>query len=209
MANFVNYDSNSLVSGTNDDDYIMNYGANVTISAENGNDTVHNRYYLNEYPDKVKINTGDGNDSVYNNAGDAVTIDTGAGNDSLSGGDGKDTLSGGSGNDKLLGGKGNDSLWGGAGNDSLWGGDGNDTFIFRAGEGTDKIFDYSSGDMLKILNSSGAASKFTKSNYSNGTLSLTISGGGQVIFNDVSTSTNFNINGNSYKINSSKLKKGS
>ena len=44
MSSIVNYNSNSLVSGTNDDDYIVNNGgANVTISAGTGNDTVHNR----------------------------------------------------------------------------------------------------------------------------------------------------------------------
>ncbi|MBR0061014.1 MAG: calcium-binding protein, partial [Selenomonadaceae bacterium] len=97
---------------------------------------------------------------------------------------------GGSGNDKLYGKAGDDSLWGGKGNDSLWGGTGDDTFIYQAGEGTDKIFDYQSGDMLKILNG-----KFSKSKFSGGTLSLTISGGGQIIFDNVTTSTNFNING--------------
>ena len=94
----------------------------------------------------------------------------------------------------------------GAGDDSLWGGDGNDTFIFRAGEGTDKIFDYQNGDMLKILKSNGTAGgKYTKSKFSNGTLALTISGGGSVIFNNVTASTEFNINSTTYTISGSKL----
>ena len=60
--------------------------------------------------------------------------------------------------------------------------------------------------MLKILKSNGAAGgKYKKSKFSDGTLSLTISGGGQVIFEDVTTATTFNINGNSYKISGSKL----
>ena len=88
----------------------------------------------------------------------------------------------------------------------LAGGDGNDVFIYRAGEGKDKILDYTSGDMLTILNSSGtASSKYTKSEYSDGTLSLTISGGGNVIFNNVTTSTEFNINSTTYTISGSKL----
>ena len=132
----------------------------------------------------------------------ANTITGGSKNDSIYGGNGNDSILGGAGNDRLYGQKGNDTLWGGAGNDSLWGGSGNDTFIYKAGEGTDKIFDYTSGDMLKILNG-----KFSKSKYSNGTLSLTISGGGQVLFDNVTTSTNFNINGTSYKISGSKLVK--
>ena len=142
------------------------------------------------------ITGGSKNDSLYG----------GSVNDSLVGGKGNDKLYGQAGNDKLLGGKGNDSLWGGAGNDSLWGGDGNDTFIYKAGEGKDTIFDYTSGDMLKILKSNGKTGSFSKSKYSNGTLSLTISGGGSVIFNDVAKGDKFNINGTTYKISGSKLK---
>ena len=134
------------------------------------------------------------------------TIFGGAGNDSIVGNAGNDRLYGQSGNDKLLGGKGKDSLWGGAGNDTLWGGDGNDTFIYKAGEGKDMIFDYTSGDMLKILKSNGKTGSFSKSKFSNGTLSLTISGGGSVIFNDVAKGDKFNINGTTYKISGSKLK---
>ena len=136
----------------------------------------------------------------------ANTITGGSGKDTIYGGKGNDSILGGAGNDRLYGQKGNDTLWGGAGNDSLWGGSGNDTFIYKAGEGTDKIFDYQSGDMLKILKSNGASGgNFTKSNFSNGTLSLTISGGGNVIFNNVTASTEFNINSTTYTISGSKL----
>ena len=59
--------------------------------------------------------------------------------------------------------------------------------------------------MLKILKSNGAAGgKYKKSKFSDGTLTLTI-GTGSVIFEDVTTATTFNINGNSYKISGSKL----
>ena len=129
-------------------------------------------------------------------------------NDTIYGGKGNDTLTGGKGNDKLAGQSGNDTLWGGAGNDSLWGGKGNDTFIYQAGDGKDKIFDYSSGDILKILKADGAAGgKYKKSKFSDGTLALTISGGGSLLFKNVTTSTNFNINDKSYKISGSKLVK--
>ena len=144
------------------------------------------------------ITGGSGKDSIYGGAGDDLIV----------GNAGADKLYGQSGNDSLSGGKGNDSLWGGAGNDSLWGDSGNDIFIYKAGEGKDTIFDYSSGDMLKILKSNGSSGgKFTKSKYNNGTLSLTISGGGQVLFDDVSRNDNFNINCTSYKISGSKLVK--
>ena len=118
------------------------------------------------------------------------------------------SIVGGSGNDKLYGKKGNDTLWGGAGNDSLWGDKGYDTFVYASGEGTDRIFDYKSGDMLKILKSNGAAGgKFKSSSYSNGTLTLGISGGGSVIFENVKTSTTFNINDTLYKVSGNKITK--
>ncbi len=134
------------------------------------------------------------------------TLNGGAGKDNLIGGNGNDSLYGGAGADILSGGKGNDTLWGGAGSDSLYGGAGNDTFIYRAGEGTDKIFDYSAGDMLKILKSNGKAGSFSKSKFSNGTLSLTISGGGSVLFDGVANGDKFNINGKTYTISGKKLK---
>ena len=98
-------------------------------------------------------------------------------------------------------------MWGGKGNDTLWGDDGKDTFIYKPGEGTDTIFDYESGDMLKILKADGSAGgSFTNSLFSDGTLSLTINGGGSVIFKNVTASDKFNINGTTYKINGTKLK---
>ncbi len=61
--------------------------------------------------------------------------------------------------------------------------------------------------MLKILKSDGTTGKFTKSNYNIGMLALTISGGRQVIFDNVSTSTDFNINSDAYHISGKKLVK--
>ena len=83
MANFYNTNNKALISGTSDNDGVVNYGSNVTISTAKGNDTVENLYDNYEgYAEKVIIYTGDGNDSVYNE-GDTVTVDTGAGNDSI------------------------------------------------------------------------------------------------------------------------------
>ena len=200
---------NDTLSGGAGNDKLFGNAGNDSLVGGDGKDTLsggagNDKLFGNASNDSLV--GGDGKDTLSGGAGNDKLFG-GAGNDSLSGGDGKDYLSGGSGNDVLRGGKGNDSLWGGAGNDSLYGDAGNDTFIFRAGEGTDKIFDYSAGDMLKILKSNGAAGgKFTKSKFSNGTLSLTISGGGSVIFENVTKSTTFNINGTTYKISGSKLK---
>ena len=142
---------------------------------------------------------GAGNDKLFGEAG----------NDSLNGDAGNDTLNGGTGNDKLYGGKGNDSLWGGAGNDSLWGGAGKDIFVYKPGEGTDKIFDYSNGDgdLLKILKADGSAGgTFTKAAFASNKLTLTISGGGSIIFDGVSAGDKFNINSTTYTIKGKTLK---
>ncbi|MBQ3442542.1 MAG: hypothetical protein IJG33_04770, partial [Selenomonadaceae bacterium] len=157
----------------------------------------------------------DGADTLSGGTGDDKLFGQG-GNDSLNGGDGADTLSGGSGDDKILGGagrdslsggKGNDSLWGGTGNDTLTGGDGDDVFIYKPSEGTDHITDYTSGDMLKILKKDGSeGGTFTNSLFSNGTLKLTISGGGAVIFDGVASGDLININGTTHIISGSKLK---
>ena len=134
---------------------------------------------------------GSKNDSLYGRAG----------NDSIYGNAGNDKLYGSNGNDTLVGGKGNDTLWGDAGNDKLYGGKGNDVFIYKPGEGTDTIFDYQSGDMLKILQSNGkAGGTFTNSSFKNNKLTLAIDGGGKVIFDGVSKGDKININGTIHTI---------
>ena len=131
----------------------------------------------------------------------------GAGNDSILGNAGNDKLYGEAGNDKIYGGSGNDSLWGGAGNDKLYGGAGKDVFVYKPGEGTDKIFDYESGDMLQILKADGnKGGSFDKAIFKNDTLTLNITGGGKVIFNGVGEGDKFNINSKTYTISDSTLK---
>ena len=122
----------------------------------------------------------------------------------INGNDEDNLLIGGKGKDILVGGAGNDSLWGSKKNDTLTGGDGYDTFIFQAGGGKDIITDYASGELLQILDKQGNEGTFKTSTFKDNTLTLAISGG-KVIFKDVSTSTTFNINNNSYTISGSKL----
>lgn len=125
---------------------------------------------------------------------------------SLVGGRGKDYLWGDEGNDTLIGGRGKDSLWGdegddtligGKGNDMLWGDEGADTFIFQSGSGKDRIEDYNfeEGDILTILDKKGEAGDFKKATFKNETLTLSINGGGKVLFGDVYENTSINING--------------
>ena len=118
------------------------------------------------------------------------------------------SIIGGNGNDYLYGKDGDDSLWGGAGNDSLWGGDGADIFIYKANTGTDTIADYTNADMLQILKADGSAGgSFTNSAFGSGKLTLTIDGGGSVVFKGVKTSTTFNINDDAYAISGNALVK--
>ena len=123
---------------------------------------------------------------------------------------GKDTdnyLIGGKGKDFLTGGAGNDTLWGGKKNDTLTGGDGDDTFIFQAGNGNDVVTDYASGELLQILDKRGDEGDFKKSTFKDDTLTLAIQGGGKVILKNVTSSTDFNINGETYHVEEKSLSK--
>ena len=121
----------------------------------------------------------------------AITIEGDFEDNYLTGGNGKDEITGHDGKDTLLGGKGNDTLWGGSDED---------TFIYQAGSGTDYIMDYEDGELLQILDKKGKASTFKKAVFSEDTLTLTIKGGGKVIFSNVNTDTAFNINDKTYHV---------
>ena len=177
-------DGNDLLYGDEGNDTLWGGNGKDTLYGGDGNDSI-----LGE----------SGNDKLYGKDGDD-SLYGGSGKDSLAGGDGADYLSGGSGNDKLFGNADNDTLWGGAGNDTLTGGDGVDTFIYKPNEGTDTILDYQSYELLQITNST-----FSNAVFSNNQLTLTIDGGGSVVFKNVTSSTEFNINGTSYHVNGNKL----
>ncbi|MGR9148099.1 calcium-binding protein [Rhizobium leguminosarum] len=85
------------------------------------------------------------------------TLEGGAGDDLMDGRSGNDILLGGAGNDVLEGYIGDDQLDGGVGADSLRGGLGNDTYIYRAGDGADVIFEASSEGTTDTLKLSGIA----------------------------------------------------
>lgn len=123
----------------------------------------------------------------------------------LAGNDADNYLGGGKGKDCLTGGAGNDTLWGGKKNDTLAGGDGDDVFIFQAGGGKDTIIDYTSGELITILNKKGDAGTFKKATFKDDTLTLAISGGGKVILSGVDASTTFNINGKTHHVEGNSL----
>ena len=84
----------------------------------------------------------------------------------------------------LVGGAGNDILQGGAGNDVLSGGAGADTFIFRPGDGTDKITDFASGtDRLLFQGVDSASLKATAAIINDvAGLQITYGNGGDSVF---------------------------
>ncbi len=118
----------------------------------------------------------------------------------INGGDKGESLKGNAGNDKLFGNGGADTLWGGAGNDTLYGGTGVDTFIYKPGDGKDTIMDYESGELLTITDSTFKSASFSKN-----TLTLAIDGGGSITFKNVTDTTNFNINGTTYRVSGKTL----
>ncbi|MEZ5776252.1 MAG: M10 family metallopeptidase C-terminal domain-containing protein [Hyphomicrobiaceae bacterium] len=70
------------------------------------------------------------------------------GSDEIRGFGGADTLEGGGGNDTIHGGTGGDTIIGGRGSDVLYGEAGGDTFVFRNGDGFDRIADFEQGQDL-------------------------------------------------------------
>ena len=96
---------------------------------------------------------GDGDDKITLTNVQASSLDAGDfrfTGVTLSGGDGDDRLSGGVNDDTLSGGDGDDRLSGGVNDDTLSGGDGDDTFVFRAGDGQDRIADFADGDIIRF-----------------------------------------------------------
>ncbi len=190
-AYVIDKDSSSYTTlrGGASNDHIDNHVHHVLIEGGTGNDTLGNY-------------TGDDNGIHEQYEADYSTMLGGDGDDYIDNRGDNSSIDGGKDTDKIYGGSGNDTLWGNAGNDSLYGGAGNETFIYKPGEGIDKIFDYASGDMLKILKTNGKDG----GTFSKGNLTLAISGGGSVIFDGVSKGDVININGTNHTINSKTFK---
>ena len=89
-----NNDSDILISGSDSEDGILNFGNNVTIDADAGDDKIDNS------GNNVSINAGSGNDSIAGN-GQNITIDAGDGDDSIQGSPDKAMIYGGSGKDSI------------------------------------------------------------------------------------------------------------
>ncbi|MBE8949651.1 MAG: hypothetical protein SR3Q1_03510 [Quinella sp. 3Q1] len=201
--------SKILISGGNGNDSLKTLGDTTTLKGGNGDDT------LTGGAGKDSLYGDNGNDSILGGDGND-TVSGGAGNDYLSGGNGYDSVFGGAGNDFLYGGEGNDVLYGNdgddtlrgaTGNDTLWGGVGADVFIHKPYDDISNIMDYSydDGDILQILNKDNTNATYSKAEFADSKLTLSI-GDGSVIFNNVSSGDAININGTKHTISGKTLK---
>lgn len=130
-------DGSEVLGGSAGDDLIEAHGGNDQIYGghEPGGETG-----LND-----RIDAGAGDDTVF----------AAAGNDSIHGGEGDDLIFNGAGADSVWGGEGDDTLWGGPGDDIFTGGDGSDIFAFGIQNGTDTVTDFTPGEDLLDIRSSG------------------------------------------------------
>lgn len=146
-------------------DWIVGGSGSDTLRGQNGNDNLlgssgHDFVFAGAGDDRVYgghgndiVKGGSGNDNLLGNAGhDRIFgargidhISGGPGRDHLVGGSQNDLLSGGNGADRLNGGRGSDTIMGGSGNDILAGSSGADRFIFRSGDGIDRVYGYEVG----------------------------------------------------------------
>ncbi|MBD3879469.1 MAG: hypothetical protein SR1Q5_07275 [Quinella sp. 1Q5] len=153
-----NYDSNTVITTTADDDSIENvnnpnYGEakNVLINAGKGNDTIKN-----EYANNVTINGGAGNDYISNDGGLNLSINGSSGDDAISNdyyhhGGHNATINGGTGNDYINNNGDNALISGGSGKDYICN-DG-DSVTINGGAGNDEIDNH--GDNVTILGGTG------------------------------------------------------
>ena len=211
-STIVNTVSGALVTGTEDNDIIENNGANATIQALGGDDSISNALRS-----KVKILGGDGNDSV-SNQGARVTVDGGTGSDyvlnvgkkaSIVGGADDDdinnyganaTLSGGTGNDAIRNWEGDEGygsnvlIVGGAGDDSVWNYNGaNVLFKYAAGDGNDLIEGFNATSTLQLGDGSDTYSKAIS-----GSDIVVTAGDGSIVLKDAAKLSTLNILGKEF-----------
>jgi len=159
------------LNGGNGNDTLDGGGGNDTLNGGNDNDILRGGF------NNDILNGDAGADQLFGDA-QSDTLDGGGGNDMLFGGAGNDTLIGGFNDDVLDGGTGNDMLTGGAQFDRFVFAAGydsdvvkdfqnnvdsidlssfgfaatNDAFAFGSQSGTDYVFNFGGGDILRVEN---------------------------------------------------------
>ncbi|MHC5597265.1 MAG: calcium-binding protein [Nostoc sp.] len=126
------FNSDEVIGGTNNNDYIFTGNGDNTAYGEAGDDVI-------DGGDRAEfLYGGTGNDTIFGRSGDDF-IDGGSGNDYLSGDDGADQIIGGDGNDVISGGNGDDEVFAGAGNDYIDAGTGSNKIL--GGDGYDTVYE--------------------------------------------------------------------
>jgi len=159
------------LKGTPGDDLISGGRGADRMTGGNGNDT----YVVDAPDDKVTETVQGGHDRIVARVSIArlpdqvedVLLDSwkpldATGNvlaNEIAGNNNRNSLRGEGGDDLLNGGPSRDTLDGGPGNDILSGGSGNDVFIVNGSEGDDVILDFTVGDKLRIMPSTGFKSR--------------------------------------------------
>lgn len=172
------------LKGTAADDQLYGNGGNDRLNGRGGADIAfggmgRDTYIVNDAEDQVREYAGQGRDRVNANLSwkleanvEVLALQGGAdldgtgnglknvllgnsGDNGLSGRGHQDALRGMRGDDRLFGGGGADTLAGGKGHDMLKGGRGDDTFIFRSGDGHDRITDFVAGGKLDHIEIKG------------------------------------------------------
>ena len=147
---------------------------------------------------KSKVTVGGGYAFDFAKDYKQATISGSADDDSITARGKKISISGGEGNDsiKIFG---NATVTGGKGNDSLWGSSYADNFIYSSGDGKDVIYGFDDKDTLTLDGLDFKAS------YKNDAITFKVDDG-SITLKDF-TATTFNVNGDTYKISGTKLKK--
>ncbi len=150
-----NTEAGILITGSPDNDSIINFGDDVTIDSSSGNDTIYSGLD-DKKADRVSINAGAGDNVVSIQGGsDSVTIRTGDGNNLIGSTSPNNAIFSGAGNDSVV-------FYTGADNNTLETGDGDDVIDavghnvkIDAGAGNDKIRTYRNAYDITIKASTG------------------------------------------------------
>lgn len=146
----IGQDGNDVLLGDAGADSILGGSGNDVLRGGAGADTLDggdgfNTLFYESSSLGVRVNLQTGTGQFGDAEGDVITNIQ-----RVVGSAHRDELYGGAQNEMLLGGAGSDVFMGNGGNDRLTGGAGADTFIFDGAFGSDRITDFSQGDMIAL-----------------------------------------------------------
>lgn len=221
MATFYNHTSNTLISGTDEADTILNQfiwdgseiDSNVTIQGNGGDDIINNHSGYKTY-----IDGGSGNDSIINGGGNYISILSGDGDDTIENftggneyiaknsyintGDGNDYIDDEGTNSYIDSGLGNDTIYARGENETIIGNLGDDyigvtgsNIVIYAGDGDDSFQVSGTAENVRVISGNGNDSIINKGN--NSSFHYSLGDGNDTIWGYTSADT-LNISGASY-----------